>query len=163
MGLFSSIYFNLKGLTISVMICILWIIVLIVPGIYLIVKKHSYNTVSNGTITGSTCKQSSVDSNNYICNVSVNYPANNRSYTGVNIDQKGSQYMTGTNIPVYFDANNPRSFIIYQYRLKTIGITLISLGAVMITITFISYSLKYRNRNSGVIQSTAVNAPVISQ
>lgn len=152
-----GIYYNFKGILNSFMICLLWVIVFIVPGIYLIVKKHSFNTVSNGTITGSTCQQSAVDSNNYVCNVSVNYPANNRTYTGVNVDQEGTQFVTGTNIPVYFDANNPRSFIIYQYRLKTIGITLISLGAVMIIITFIAYSLKYRRK---VTQS--VNAPVIS-
>jgi len=149
---FRGIAFNARAFTGLILICLLFIIVFVIPGIYLLVKKHALNYKSNGVITNKVCKKSEVDLNTDVCNLTITYPARDRQYTGVNLDNYDdktavvSAYNVGQNIPVYYDVNNPRAFIINLYRTKTIGIALLSIGLALITITCISYSLKYRTQ-----------------
>ena len=105
---FESIYFQLGAAAILFMLSLLWILVFIVPGIYILKKKRSFNYTSTGTIMNSICQQSEVKENTYVCNLSVQYDANNRTYTGVNIDEEESTpFKTGQTLPVYYDKNNP--------------------------------------------------------
>jgi len=146
----SGIAFDTKAVISVILLGILFIIVFIVPGIYLLAKKHALNYKSDATIVNSVCQPSEVKENVYVCNLTVQYPANDRQYTGVNLNDEvdntsiASPYTVGRTIPVYYDRNNPRAFIIKQYQIKTLGVTLLSVGFALITILLISYSLKYR-------------------
>jgi hypothetical protein len=148
---FRGVAFNTKAFAGLIMICLLFIIVFIIPGIYLLVKNHALNYQSDGTIVNKICNNSELDdiSSNY-CNLTITYPANDRKYTGVSVNNREdktavvSGYTVGQHLPVYYDRNNPRAFIIHLYRTKTIGIALLSVGLALITIICISYSLKYR-------------------
>ena len=144
---FKNIAYNANAFYTLVLLCILFSICFIIPGMYLLIKKHTLNYKSDGTIIDSLCKPSEEKPDSYVCNLTVNYPANDRTYTGVNVDNNTDildTYNKGNNIPVYYDKNHPRTFIIRQYRLKTIGITLLCIGFVLITSACISYSFKYR-------------------
>lgn len=144
---FRGIAFNTKAFATLVLMCILFIICFIIPGAYLLIKKHTLNYKSDGTIMNSRCQQSEVDPNEYVCNLTVEYPANDRTYTGVNVNDvttNQNEFTIGNSIPVYYDRDNPRAFIIRQYRLKTIAITLLCIGTILILMSLASYSLKYR-------------------
>ena len=136
--MFGEIFNVLSNLSIFIILVALCVIFLIIPGIYLLVRKHQFNYLTNGTIVNSNCNRSQFNNNTNICNLTVNYPANNRQYTGVNIDEDGN-YSTGDNVPVYYSGDAPRSFIIKNYRLKTTGIVLITLGIIFILMLFTSY------------------------
>jgi hypothetical protein len=136
--MFEEIFNVLSNLSIFIILVALCVIFLIIPGIYLLIRKHQFNYLTNGTIVNSNCNRSQFNNNTNICNLTVNYPANNRQYTGVNIDEAGN-YSTGDNVPVYYSGDAPRSFIIKNYRLKTTGIVLITLGIIFILMLFTSY------------------------
>ena len=144
---FRGIAFNANAFYTLILFCILFIITFIIPGLYLLIRKHTLNYKSTGTITDSLCQPSDTKENSYACNLTINYPANDRTYTGVNVDSNTDStniYSKGSTIPVYYDKNHPRTFIINQYRYKTIGIVLLVVGFILITMSLISYSLKYR-------------------
>lgn len=147
---FRGIAFNTNAFYTLILLCILFIIAFVIPGLYLLIKKHKLNYKSDGTIIDSLCQPSDIKEDSYVCNLTINYPANDRTYTGITVDNNTTSdnlYNKGAVIPVYYDKNHPRTFIITQYRYKTIGLVLLFIGFILITMSFISYSLKYRKEN----------------
>jgi hypothetical protein len=137
-GIFSSISdFNI--LLIMILLCTLFFIL---PGMYLLFKTHKYNYKSSGTILTSDCIPSNLDEKTKTCNLTVQYPANNRQYTGVDIDEEGN-FSAGASIPVYYDNATPRSFIVNHYRIKTVGIVLFTLGVLFICMLVTHYIRYY--------------------
>jgi hypothetical protein len=128
--------------------CII-IIFFIVPGIYFIANKNKFNTKTTGTIKTAECDNSLfnfINEDKILCNLNVSYNTDKRSYTGINISEDG-HYEQNDEIPIWYNSKDPRSFIIRQYQLKTIGISLLSVGIALIIIIWLWYSLVNRIHN----------------
>jgi hypothetical protein len=142
---FKNTAFNGKAFTILILNCILFLVGLIIPGIYLLVIIRNLNFQSTGTIVNAACQSFSGRNDKFLCNLTIKYPANDRYYTGVHIETNSSiNYNTGDNVTVFYDTNNPRTFIIQKYRIRTFGVVFICLGIFFIACTFFVYSLSYR-------------------
>jgi Protein of unknown function (DUF3592) len=139
--MFQEIYSSLSNFAILIIMIILCIILFIIPAIVLIYKIHEYNYKSSGVITDSQCSPSTINNKITTCNLTINYPANNRQYTGVDVDEEGA-YSNGNSVPVYYDNANPRAFIVKHYRIKTIGYVLLALGIIFISM-LITHYIKY--------------------
>jgi hypothetical protein len=140
--MFDQIFRSLSNINILIILITLYVILLIIPGVYLLYLKHKYNYTTNGIITNSDCVVSPLNNTKTVCNLKVNYPANNRQYTGIDVGEEGN-YTTGQNIPVYYNSGTPRSFIVKHYQTKTFGIVIITLGIILILMNIIIYKNYY--------------------
>ena len=140
--MFDQIFRSLSDINILIILITLYVILLIIPGVYLLYLKHKYNYTTNGIITNSDCVQSPLNNTKNVCNLKINYPANNRKYTGIDIGEEGN-FTSGQSVPVYYNSYTPRSFIIKHYQIKSIGIVMIALGLILILINITIYKNYY--------------------
>jgi hypothetical protein len=143
MGVINFIKYNIASILIVIISIIMWIVLLIIPGVHFVNKKYTFNGTTSGKIVKAICQPSEYGGK--ICNIVVNYKIEDRYYTGVNVDVDG-KYSQGDSVTVYYDSVNPTSFIIKQYNLQVIGLCLLITGILLILIAIFSFLKNITNQ-----------------
>lgn len=135
-------------------------IILIMIGIYLILKKQDNLVDITAKILNANCIRS-VKNKKYIynCVLTVEYIINNKKYSGVINTSSDVPYVKDQIIDITYDKENPNKITIKQLRLKWIGLILL---IISLLIMVSSFYMKYVTQKFELMAAATGTSNVIS-
>lgn len=126
-------------------IAIVIAIVLVVIGIVLFSKNQSNLIDDTANITAITYCNKNPKSQNYDCEITVNYNVDNKTYTK-KIQTTSKLFTIGQNIDITYDSTNPNNATEKITRYKTLSYILFGIAILIVSISSVNYYLTSKSK-----------------
>jgi hypothetical protein len=137
-------YGKIRALIASLVVTFIGIIGIVI-GLYLILKKESYDTTITGTVTKSVCKPAVImtsknkPTNVNNCDINVSYVVAGKTYEKSFVSQQSSTISVGSSMDIDYESVNPTNARIHEFNKKYIGFIIITTVTFILAISWVSY------------------------